>query len=110
MFRCKNGSNFELFEFELEGMSMKPPKNSDVGGNDLGFYVEDIEAAVDYLKSHGITIQGEIVTMEEGPSKRLSWVYFLSPWGMQLELVSYPKGMQVLDEMPGALWTPREES
>ncbi|MCB1489531.1 MAG: VOC family protein [Bauldia sp.] len=108
MFRCKNGSNFELFEFELDGASKVPPKNSDVGGNHLGFYVEDIDAAVAYLKSHGLTVQGEVVTMQEGPSKRLSWVYFLSPWGMQLELVSYQTGLQVLDEKPGALWSPRE--
>ena len=106
MFRCKNGSNFELFEYELDGASDAPPKNSDIGGNHLGFYVEDIEAAVAYLKSKGITVQGEIVTMAEGPSKGLSWVYFLSPWGMQLELVSAPNGQHVLNETPDALWSP----
>jgi len=110
MFRCQNGSNFELFEYELDGKSEVPPKNSDVGGHHLAFYVEDIGSAVDYLKSHGITVQGDVVTMEEGPSKGLSWVYFLSPWGMQLELVSYPAGMKVTNETPGALWTPRQEA
>jgi catechol 2,3-dioxygenase-like lactoylglutathione lyase family enzyme len=110
MFRCKNGSNFELFEYALDGMSAVPPKNSDVGGHHLGFYVEDIEAAVDYLKSRGIAVQGDIVTMQEGPSKGLNWVYFLSPWGMQLELVSYPEGMKVLNESPGALWSPRHDA
>ena len=27
-----------------------------------------------------------------GPSAGQTWVYFLSPWGMQLELLSYPQG------------------
>jgi catechol 2,3-dioxygenase-like lactoylglutathione lyase family enzyme len=105
MFRCKTGANFELFEYQLEGMALTPPQNSDVGGHHLGFYVDNIGAAVDYLKAQGLTVQGEIVTMEEGPSKGLSWVYFLSPWGMQLELVSAPSGQQVLDENPNALWS-----
>jgi hypothetical protein len=29
------------------------------------------------------------------------------PWGMQLELVSYPAGMAVLRDAAGALWSPR---
>lgn len=105
MLRCKNGSNFELFEYELQGASHEQPQNSDVGGHHLAFYVDDIKAAVSYLKGMGITVQGDVVTMEEGPSKGLSWVYFLSPWGMQLELVSAPNGQQVTNETPGALWS-----
>jgi hypothetical protein len=46
--------------------------------------------------------------MESGHTKGLNWVYFLSPWGMQLELVSYPAGMAVLHQNPGALWSPKE--
>ena len=61
----------------------------------MAFYVEDINAAIGYLKSRGLMVQGEPVTMSTGPSKGLIWVYFLSPWGMQLELVSYPAGMDV---------------
>ena len=56
----------------------------------VAFYVEDVNAAVLYLKARGITVQGEPTTMQSGPSKGLTWIYFLSRWGMQLELVSYP--------------------
>jgi catechol 2,3-dioxygenase-like lactoylglutathione lyase family enzyme len=105
MFRCKTGPSFEIFEYELEGAGEDPPRNRDVGGHHLAFYVEDIGAAVAYLRSHGITVQGDPVTMESGPTKGLNWVYFLSPWGMQLELVSYPAGMAVLHQNPGALWS-----
>jgi glyoxylase I family protein len=107
MLRCKTGPAFELFEYELDGAVETPPRNSDVGGHHLGFYVEDMAAAVAYLRSHGVEVQGEPVTMESGPSQGLTWVYFLSPWGMQLELVSYPQGQAILREKPGALWSPR---
>lgn len=101
MFRCKTGASFEIFEYQLAGADETPPRNSDVGGHHLAFYVDDIAAAVAYLKSKGVTVQGNPVTMESGPAKGLTWVYFLSPWGMQLELVSYPEGM-------AALWSPKQ--
>jgi catechol 2,3-dioxygenase-like lactoylglutathione lyase family enzyme len=110
MLRCATGANFELFEYELDGKAEVPPKNSDVGGHHLAFYVRDIAAAVDYLKAQGVAVQGDVVTMQEGPSRGLSWVYFLSPWGMQLELVSYPSGQSVLEATPGALWSPAAEA
>ena len=53
MFRCKTGASFEIFEYELEGARMTPPRNSDVGGHHLAFYVEDVNAAVAYLKAQG---------------------------------------------------------
>lgn len=108
MLRCRTGASFEIFEYDLKGAGTTPPRNSDVGGHHLAFYVEDIGAAVAYLKSHGITVQGDPTTMDSGPSKGLTWVYFLSPWGMQLELVSYPAGMAVLHDNPTALWSPRD--
>ena len=109
MLRCRNGPSIELFEYDLEGAGTRPPANSDVGGHHIGFYVDDIDAAVAYLKDKGVTVQGEPVTMEQGPSQGLRWVYFLAPWGMQLELVSTPNGMAVTNEFPGALWSPKQD-
>lgn len=106
MLRCKTGPNFELFEYEVQGQTLVPPANSDVGGHHLAFYVADIAAAVDYLKAQGVTVQGDVVTMQDGPSKGLSWIYFLSPWGMQLELVSAPQGQFVTQQDAAALWSP----
>jgi catechol 2,3-dioxygenase-like lactoylglutathione lyase family enzyme len=107
MLRCKNGPAFELFEYALKGASQTPPQNSDVGAAHLGFVVKNIDEAVKHLKSHNIMVQGGPTTMETGPSAGLTWVYFLSPWGMQLELVSYPKGMAIMKERPGVLWSPQ---
>lgn len=105
MLRCKNGPAFELFEYDLDGASQAPPANSDVGAAHLGFVVEDMDAAIAHLRSHGVEVQGHPTTMEEGPSEGLTWVYFKAPWGMQLELVSYPNGMAVTREDPTALWS-----
>ena len=46
--------------------------------------------------------------MNEGPSARLRWVYFVSPWGMTMELVSYPSGMAYEAGTKDILWRPAE--
>ncbi len=106
MLRCKNGPAFELFEYSLDGAAQVPPPNSDVGAAHLGFVVDNMDAAVSHLKAHGVEVQGEPTTMAGGPTEGLTWVYFRAPWGMQLELVSYPTGMAVTRANPDALWSP----
>lgn len=108
MLKCKNGASFELFEYIQEGAKKTPPLNSDVGGHHIALYVDDIEKAVAYLKEKGIKVLGDIIHMEQGPSQGLSWVYFLSPWGMQFELVSYPTGMAYEKDAEEILWCPKK--
>ena len=50
-----------------------------------------MDAAVGYLRRRGVTVLGE-PTASKGPNLGQRWVYFLAPWGMQFELVSYPEG------------------
>ena len=71
--------------------STSPPRNSDVGGHHVALYVDDLDAAVAYLRDQGVEVLGE-PTASKGPAEGNRWVYFLSPWGMQFELVSYPGG------------------
>lgn len=104
--RCAYGSNFELFEYEVSDQRQDPPKNSDVGGHHLAFYVDDMAAAVNYLKEKGLRVLGEPTVRSTGPSAGQSWVYFLSPWGMQLELVSYPGGKGYELTTKRRLWHP----
>jgi len=104
--RCRNGSNFELFEYDAPDKNRPRPKNSDVGGHHLAFYVDNMSEAVAYLKSRGIEVLGEPTIRASGPSAGQSWVYFLSPWGMQLELVSYPNGKGYERETAARLWHP----
>ncbi|WP_330174293.1 VOC family protein [Streptomyces sp. NBC_01498] len=90
-FRCANGPNFEVFQYESPDQHPVPPRNSDIGGHHLAFYVQDLDAAVAHLRAHRVTVLGK-PTDSTGPSEGQRWVYFLTPWGMQLELVSFPRG------------------
>ncbi|HIF9093367.1 TPA: VOC family protein [Photobacterium damselae] len=83
------------------------PHNADIGDHHLAFYVEDMTAAVSYLKEQGIKVIGEPTTMTEGPTEGESWVYFMAPWGMQLELVSYPNSKAYAKHASVRLFDPR---
>lgn len=103
LMRCGNGSNFELFEYEAP--DQRPiPRNSDIGGHHLAFYVDDCHAATAYLASRGVQIQGEPKQSHAGPSAGQTWVYFLTPWGMQCELVSFPNGKAYEKDLTRCLW------
>jgi catechol 2,3-dioxygenase-like lactoylglutathione lyase family enzyme len=82
---------FEVFRYTSPDQAATVPKNSDVGGHHIALYVDDLDAAVQYLRSHGVTVLGE-PTASKGHNLGQRWVYFLAPWGLQLELVSYPNG------------------
>jgi len=45
-------------------------------------------------------------TLSKNASAGQTWVYFLSPWGMQMELVSYPGGKAYEKETNLRLWHP----
>ncbi|MFF4761544.1 VOC family protein [Streptomyces sp. NPDC001292] len=102
---CAGGPNFEIFEYEAPDQSPRPPRNSDVGGHHLAFYVEDLDEAVAHLRGRGVRVLGE-PTASSGPSSGQRWVYFLTPWGMQLELVSFPAGKAYEKDAPVRLWQP----
>jgi catechol 2,3-dioxygenase-like lactoylglutathione lyase family enzyme len=106
--RCKHGPNFEIFEYEAADQNRTQPKNSDIGGHHLAFYVDDIDVAIAYLKSRSVTVLGEPTVRTEGPSAGQAWVYFLSPWGMQLELVSFPNGKAYERGTQQRLWHPAD--
>ncbi|MNP86668.1 hypothetical protein D3C76_1870350 [compost metagenome] len=60
-----------------------------------------------YLKSRGVEVLDSPSTFTEGPAAGLTWVYFLAPWGLQLELVSFPEGMDYEQGSQRLLWDPR---
>lgn len=105
--RCGNGTNLEIFEYSSPDQNRMPPKNSDVGGHHLAFYVDDMDKAVGYFKANNVKMLGEPSVFKEGPAAGLTWMYFLAPWGMQLEVVSHPKGMAYQKTGKFLLWDPR---
>jgi catechol 2,3-dioxygenase-like lactoylglutathione lyase family enzyme len=104
--RCRTGVNFEIFEYKAPEQRTQPPRNSDIGGHHIAFYVDDIDAAVDHLRAHDVRVLGDVQVITDGPAAGSSWVYFLAPWGLQLELVSYPAGKGYERTAEHKLWHP----
>jgi catechol 2,3-dioxygenase-like lactoylglutathione lyase family enzyme len=104
-YRCGFGSNFEIFEYEAADGQAPQPRNSDIGGHHLAFYVDDFDVALDYLRAEGVEIMSD-PTASSNASAGQRWVYFRSPWGMQFELVSYPAGKAYEKDAPVLLWHP----
>ena len=90
-FRCGGQAIFEVFKYTAPDQNHVLPRNSDIGGHHVALYVDDMDVAVGYLRGRGVTVLGE-PTASKGPNLGQRWVYFLAPWGMQFELVSYPEG------------------
>ncbi len=67
---------------------------SDYGGTHVGFYVQDMDAALDSLRRHGVQVLGAGKKACIGPEsgEAASFAHFLTPWGQLLEFVSNPHG------------------
>lgn len=104
-YRLGNGTNIELFQYDSADGQAPQPRNSDIGGHHLALYVDDMDAALEYLRRHDVEIMGEPVA-SAGASSGQRWVYFRSPWGMQFELVSYPDGKAYERDASTLLWHP----
>ncbi|MHB8186327.1 MAG: VOC family protein [Dermatophilaceae bacterium] len=90
--RVGNATNFEVFEYAAPDQNPSPPKNSDIGGHHFAFYVDSMDDAIAFLRDNQVEVLGEPTSFTEGPNLGLTWCYFLTPWGQQLEVVSAPGG------------------
>lgn len=109
LLRCGHGSNFEIFEYEAPDQRREMPKMSDWGGVHLAFAVDDMNAALEYLEGQGVRILGgakDGMGVEAGEGS--SFAHFLSPWGMLLELVSFPNGKKYMEGRERLLWRPQD--
>jgi catechol 2,3-dioxygenase-like lactoylglutathione lyase family enzyme len=107
MLRCGYGSNIELFQYSSPDQKNLQPKNSDIGGFHIAFYVDDIKAAKEYLDKNGVKTFFGPFSVNEGPAAGQSIVYFLAPWGLQMELITYPHGEAYEKTSPTKLWSPK---
>ena len=109
MINAGNGASIEVFEYADNKGSKTHPNTDDIGASHIAFYVNDITSAVQYLKSKGVKIVGEPFTMPSGDTAGESWVYFETPWGSKMELVSYPNGKGYEKNKPAKiLWSPKD--
>jgi catechol 2,3-dioxygenase-like lactoylglutathione lyase family enzyme len=111
MIRLGQHHNVELFEYAAPQQQLTPPRNSDVGGHHLAFYVDDIDAGYEYVRAiPGVTVQeGPNGVSHEAPVAEQRWFYFQTPWGMQMELTTCAAG-GFYDGLPGAGVAPPTET
>ena len=100
MLRLGSTTNVELFGYEIPGARPGAwPANSDVGAAHVCVYVDDMDAALAYLREQpGVGVLGEPTTLAgdfggDEPNAGITFVYLTSPWGMVFELITYPDGM-----------------
>lgn len=87
------GCVLELLEFSAPDQRRDVPRTSDHGGHHVAFYVDDLDAAVEALRAHGVRVLGDPMPMP-GPEagEQARFVFALTDWGLALEFVSYPFG------------------
>jgi uncharacterized protein (UPF0303 family)/catechol 2,3-dioxygenase-like lactoylglutathione lyase family enzyme len=107
MLRMGRHVNLELFEYDAPERILAPPRNSDIGGGHLALYVDDIDAAYAYLaKVPGVTLMdGPNDVAESSPVAGQRWFYFLTPWGLHMELTTDSTGT-FYSGLPGARMAP----
>lgn len=108
MVMAGTGASIELFEYKDNKGSAVQPGGDDIGASHIAFYTDDINKSVEYLKSKKVSFLGEPFLMPSGDTQGETWVYFLTPWGSKMELVSYPNGKAYEKNRPKAvLWSPK---
>ena len=108
LLRCANGPNFEVFEYASPDQVKRWPRMSDYGGHHVAFYVDDMDAALDYLRAKGVRVLGQGKKDGIGPEAGdgSTFAHWLTPWGQLLEFVSYPNGREYYKTTERRLWRP----
>jgi catechol 2,3-dioxygenase-like lactoylglutathione lyase family enzyme len=105
--RCGNGANIELFEFYSPDQREDFPRPSDVGIQHLALYVDDLDAAAEHLSRHGVHLMSgpnPLPGPEAGEGNR--FIYARTPWGLTVELISYPAPMAYEQHSDTRRWRP----
>ncbi|QES90250.1 VOC family protein [Rhizosphaericola mali] len=109
MIKAGTGANIELFEYSDNKGNNKQSGGDDISASHIAFYTSNIDQSVADLKSKGVQFLGDPFLMPSGDTEGERWVYFLSPWGSKMELVSYPKGKGYEKNSPSTiLWSPKD--
>ncbi|MEU3002289.1 VOC family protein [Streptomyces sp. NPDC006995] len=109
MLRFGPTTNIELFEYRAPDQRRRHPRNSDWGGHHLAVWTEDFDASFAYLeRQQGVVPLGESDVVDGGPIAGTRWIYFSTPVGLYLELVSAPTGLAYEEDTPARLFRPEK--
>jgi catechol 2,3-dioxygenase-like lactoylglutathione lyase family enzyme len=82
----------ELLSYANERQETFDRSNADVGSAHVCIEVPDVQAAYEDLLAKGVECLAPPLRIDDGPLEGCSWVYFLDPNGVTLELLSGPEG------------------
>jgi catechol 2,3-dioxygenase-like lactoylglutathione lyase family enzyme len=105
--RIGHSANIELFQYEAPDQRRDWPLNSDWSGHHIAFYVTDIAAAVAYMESRNVDKLLGPLPITDGPAAGQTINYFRTPFGLFIELISYPLGMAYERDPSRPLWSPK---
>lgn len=104
MLRLGPNLNVELLEYRVPGETRAMPLNSDLNVGHLAFDVDDIGAAGAYLRDKGVRLLAGPRRNPDGANAGQDSLFFMTSWGMAVELVSRPAGMPYERETPARLF------
>lgn len=107
MLRLPPNINVELFEWDTADRRGEHPRHSDAGGHHLCFVVDDVDEAIAVLREiPGVRALGERKEVADD-SPRVAgnrWTYFLTPWGLLMEIVDRSRVADPPDLVGPADW------
>ncbi len=107
LMRIGDGPTLELFRM-IDGEQRDAARLQDIGLTHFALYFDDIDsAATEFQDAGGTLLEGPhpLAGVENGPSN--AGVYGRTPWGMLIELLTYPSGIAYPDDAFTIRWTPR---
>ncbi len=112
MLRMPPNLNIELFQWRTTDRRREHPRHSDAGGHHLCFTVDDVDDAFEILRRiPGVRILGERKEVA-GDSPTVAgnrWGYFVTPWGLLVELVDRSRVQNPPHLIGPADWTHNTE-
>jgi catechol 2,3-dioxygenase-like lactoylglutathione lyase family enzyme len=99
--------NIEIIEATYPGQNTLWPAMFDIGGWHLAFYVDDVDAALDFLATCDVYVLGGKKPAYDIESGEGSYtVHCVAPFGLYFELVTFPAGRPATASMRPLPWHP----
>jgi catechol 2,3-dioxygenase-like lactoylglutathione lyase family enzyme len=86
---CDSGTVVELLDKHDTHFPPSARHSIDQGNGPIPFSTDDVAHADLWLRREGVHVVGTPVTMKTGPHAGQTLVNFMTPWGLQLQLVGW---------------------
>ena len=104
------GSSIELFEYSGLSGEQHLKHNGEVGAMHIAFEVDNAFEVAKKMREIGVDVLEGPTLIKGGPMDNLIWLYFRSPWGQYLEIVSANGPLGYETEQGPKLWTPNSSA